>query len=79
MNTPIKTASQWNWEYTQICASDPAVHGQLLPNPQNMKFINAIQRDALRWAAEQIILDGNPELALGRIKTEIQLLETTKK
>ena len=77
MKTPLKTAGQWNWEYTQICANDPAVHGQLLPNPQNMKFINAIQCDALRWAGRQIVIDGNPELAIERISNEIRRLETT--
>ena len=36
------TAEQWNEEYMQICANDPAVHGQLLPNPQNIAFIQRV-------------------------------------
>ena len=44
----MKTAEEWNWEYTKICASDPAVHGQLLPNPQNIAFIKQIQLDAMK-------------------------------
>lgn len=34
----MKTAEDWNWEHTKICANDPAVHGQLLPAPQMVKF-----------------------------------------
>ena len=47
----MKKAEEWNLEYTTICANDPAVHGQLLPNPQNIAFIKRIQEDALRQAA----------------------------
>lgn len=48
----MKTAEDWNWEYTKICANNPSVHGQLLPNPQNIAFIKQIQLDALRSAAQ---------------------------
>lgn len=71
---PLKSASDWNWEYTQVCASDPAVHGQLLPSPQNVKFINAIQRDALVWALDQIVTDGNPDVARDKITDKINQL-----
>lgn len=57
-----------------MCANDPAVNGQGLPNPQNMKFVNAIQRDALRWASEQIISDGNPDIARDKITSRIEQL-----
>lgn len=42
----MKTAQDWNWEHTKICANDPAVHGQLLPTPQMVKFITRVQLDA---------------------------------
>jgi hypothetical protein len=48
----MKTPEQWNWEHTQICANDLAVHGQLLPTPQMVKFITRVQTDALLHAAE---------------------------
>jgi hypothetical protein len=42
----MKTPQDWNWEHTQICANDPAVHGQLLPTPQMVKFLTRVQADA---------------------------------
>jgi hypothetical protein len=48
----MKTKEEWNWEYTKICANDPAVHGQLLPNPQNMAFIKLVQLDAFKAGEE---------------------------
>ena len=50
----MKTAEEWNWEHTQICANDPAVHGQLLPTPQMVSFIKRVQCDALWHAAKNI-------------------------
>lgn len=43
----MKTAEEWNSVYSKICFNDPAVHGQLLPNSQNIEFINQVQLDAL--------------------------------
>lgn len=50
----MKTAEEWNYEHTRICMNDPAVHGQLLPAPQMMKFIRRVQIDALRHAAQNV-------------------------
>jgi len=44
----MKTAKQWNEEYSRICFNDPAVHGQLLPNPQNIAFIEQVLLDAYK-------------------------------
>lgn len=45
---PMKSASEWNDYHKQICFNDPAVHGQLLPNPQMVEFIKKIQTDAMK-------------------------------
>lgn len=47
----MKTAEEWDWYHTNICANNPAVHGQLLPTPQMVEFIKQIQADALTKAA----------------------------
>ena len=39
------TAEEWNAEYTLVCANDPAVHGQLLPNPKNVAFLKRVLAD----------------------------------
>lgn len=53
-NTVMKRAEDWNLEYTIICANCPTVHGQLLPNPQNIEFIRRVQNDALLTAQAEI-------------------------
>jgi hypothetical protein len=50
----MKTCNEWNEEHTRICANDPAVHGQLLPNPQMIKFIAEVQQDAILFASQQV-------------------------
>ena len=50
----MKTSQEWNWEHTNICANDPAVHGQLLPPPQMVNFLKRVQADALRHAAQLV-------------------------
>lgn len=50
----MKTAQEWAWEHTIICANDPAVYGQLLPTPQMVNFLKRVQADALRHAAQLV-------------------------
>ena len=54
----MKTAEELNLEYTWICANDPAVHGQLLPNPQNIRFIQSVllegMKEGMRRAAKML-------------------------
>ena len=45
----MKTKQQWNAEYTALCFNSPYVSGQLLPAPQNMEFIESVQRDAIEY------------------------------
>lgn len=71
----MKTAEDWNWEHTQICASDPAVHGHLLPTPQMVRFIKRIQVDMLMHAADVCLNDdGLSILAAGKLNREAQEL-----
>jgi hypothetical protein len=49
----MKSASEWNDYHKQICFNDPAVHGQLLPNPQMVEFIQQIQLDAMKEGARR--------------------------
>lgn len=53
---PMKTAEQWNEEYRLICANDPAVHGQLLPNPQNIAFLRRVMRDSAAGARSEMLM-----------------------
>ena len=50
----MKTAEEWNIIYSGICFNDKAVSGQLLPNPQNVKFIKSVQDD-VRNEIKQLI------------------------
>jgi hypothetical protein len=50
----MRTPEEWNLEYGRICFNDPAVHGQMLPAPQMMNFVQRIQADALRHAAQLV-------------------------
>lgn len=73
----MKTAQDWNWEHTKICANDPAVHGQLLPTPKMVKFLESVQADALRHAAERCRKhDGLSIMAAGWIDREAEQLES---
>ena len=72
----MRTAEEWNWEHTKICANDPAVHGQLLPTPQMVRFLKSVQADALRAAAERCRKhDGLSIMAAGWIDREAEALE----
>jgi hypothetical protein len=51
----MKTPEKWNDEYRDLCANNPVVHGQLLPNPQNIAFIQQIQRDAWNAGVEAAV------------------------
>lgn len=42
-------------------------------------LIEIIQQDALRWASEQIVSDGNPDIALGNILYKIETLNPSIK
>ena len=50
----MKTAEEWNIIYSGICFNDKAVSGQLLPNPQNVKFIKSVQDD-IRNEIKQLV------------------------
>ena len=54
MKSQLKSKEQWNAEYTALCFNDPAVSGQLLPAPQNMDFIKAVQRDAIEYICSEM-------------------------
>lgn len=53
----MKTLEELNWIHTCMCANDPAVHGQLLPAPKMMAFIELVQKDASLSAYEKGIRD----------------------
>lgn len=50
------TAEQWNEEYRRLCANDPAVHGQLLPNPQNVAFIQRVMDESAACARREALM-----------------------
>lgn len=75
----MKSAKEWNWEHTNICANDPAVSGQMLPNPQMLRLIERIQADALLTAS--LICEANKEnwgAAYNDIMAEIKILNENK-
>ena len=51
----MKTAEQWNEEYKLICFNDPAVHGQILPNPQNIEFIRRVMKESADSARREAL------------------------
>lgn len=50
------SAEEWNYEYMRICANDPAVSGQLLPNLQNIAFIQRVMDDAAAHARREALM-----------------------
>ena len=58
----MKTAEKWNIIYRTICFNDKAVSGQLLPNPQNVKFIKSVQDD-IKDEIKQVV----GEMKAGRV------------
>lgn len=60
----MKTANQWHKELTA-----PIAHSKWMGEPciLSPSDIRDVQADALKWAAEQIITDGNPDIARAKI------------
>lgn len=52
----MKPAEDWSWVHTCLCANDPVVSGQLLPQVKMVEFIKQIQKDATQHAV-QIVHD----------------------
>ncbi len=78
----MKTAEEWNWLHTTICANNPAVHGQLLPAPQMVAFIEGVQLEAWKQgmtdAVEILNNDPDPEACNSLMIEEIEKARDSK-